>query len=138
MSGKKQTHCRKGHEFTEKSVYKGNNGRTCKICYAKRKKEWRENNLEKVRVSRSNSTRKKNGWTPEAVEKALEKQGNCCALCSKKFLTSKGKTGPQADHKHTVPPQPRGMLCANCNCGLGNFFEDPQLLTKAIEYLAKF
>jgi hypothetical protein len=30
----------------------------------------------------------------------------------------------------------RGLLCYNCNVGLGHFRDDPNLLLSAVEYLA--
>ena len=38
------------------------------------------------------------------------------------------------DHNHKTGAQ-RGLLCTNCNLGLGNFKDNPELLLRAIEYL---
>lgn len=40
------------------------------------------------------------------------------------------------DHSHSSGDV-RGVLCHGCNIGLGNFRDDPDLLRKAIRYLAK-
>jgi hypothetical protein len=48
------------------------------------------------------------------------------------------------DHDHSCCPGRkacgkciRGLLCANCNQGLGKFKDDPKLLRNAIDYLAR-
>ena len=39
------------------------------------------------------------------------------------------------DHNHGTG-EFRGFLCDSCNTGLGKFGDDPDLLARAIEYLA--
>lgn len=57
----------------------------------------------------------------------LKKESGGCNLCgSKKELV--------IDHCHTSR-KIRGVLCHNCNHGLGKFKDDVNLLKKAIEYL---
>lgn len=41
------------------------------------------------------------------------------------------------DHCHTTGVR-RGMLCQNCNFGLGLFHDSTELLSVAIEYLTKY
>jgi hypothetical protein len=61
----------------------------------------------------------------------LQKQKNRCLICKEKFASS---FSSHIDHDH-VTGRIRGILCNNCNCGLGYFRDNPQLLHAAIEYL---
>ena len=72
------------------------------------------------------------GITLEQYETILTKQENCCAVCGAHALGLKRKLA--VDHDHLTKTV-RGLLCHNCNVGLGNFKDDPLILTKAIKYL---
>lgn len=113
--------------------------------YAAKSKAWREANPEKAKQNRANyylnnkskelaySTRynrhKKTGVSQEQYLAKLNEQGSVCAIC--KQVDTKALA---ADHCHTTGLF-RGLLCNNCNRGLGHFQDDPQLLQKAMEYL---
>lgn len=58
----------------------------------------------------------------------LQKQSGCCAICRDiptKFVV---------DHDH-VSGAVRGLLCSNCNTGIGMFRESSSFLESAIAYL---
>lgn len=62
----------------------------------------------------------------------LEAQCNGCAICG---TTSTGKRKAFAvDHNHETG-KVRGLLCSNCNTGIGNLREDEGIMLRAIEYL---
>jgi len=42
------------------------------------------------------------------------------------------------NRKYYLENKPRGLLCTRCNTGLGQFLDNPLLLLRAIEYLAKY
>jgi Recombination endonuclease VII len=46
-----------------------------------------------------------------------------------------GAGGLVPDHKHSQPPEPRALLCHNCNAGLGQFKDSPEICRAAAEYL---
>lgn len=85
-------------------------------------------------------TRLKNyGLTREAWLNMVLAQDLRCAICRKKFGSSKDI---QVDHDHrccrTVPTCGRcvrAILCADCNIGMGNFSDDATVLRLAADYL---
>lgn len=78
--------------------------------------------------------RKQNGWTDELVDIHMGEQVGCCAIC----LTDLGPSlRAHADHDH-VTGQPRGLLCAPCNHGLGRFADNPDRLRAAADYLERY
>ena len=72
------------------------------------------------------------GLTLEAYEAMLRGQGGKCAICGKLPSATRALA---VDHEHSTG-RIRGLLCAACNMGLGQFQEDTTLLLKAAEYLA--
>jgi hypothetical protein len=81
--------------------------------------------------------------TPEMVKQKLETQNDCCSICRQPFTET-----PTVDHDHaccsngknrqTCGRCVRGLLCKQCNAGLGNFKDNPQTLQNAILYLAEW
>ena len=60
-------------------------------------------------------------------------QNGACAICG---TTDTGKRKSfHVDHDHDTG-MVRGLLCGNCNSGIGNLRDDIGLLKRAIEYLS--
>jgi hypothetical protein len=82
--------------------------------------------------------------TQENFEAMLKSQHSRCAICSDFFDFDEGRKSIHIDHDHNCCPGQRscgrcirGLLCANCNLGLGRFKDDEVILTRAIKYLKK-
>jgi Recombination endonuclease VII len=74
------------------------------------------------------------GLTMDQFTGMLESQKSVCAICQS---TSDRKViFPVVDHCHATG-RVRGLLCANCNHGLGKFKDSPDLLMRAVEYLIR-
>lgn len=77
---------------------------------------------------------RKYGITLEEYNKIFEKQNGCCAICRQHQSELKKKLAIDRNHN---TGEVRGLLCDNCNHGLGMFHTDNgiDLLKKAIKYL---
>ena len=74
------------------------------------------------------------GLCKEDFEMMLVEQKNKCIICGFEFTEESKSTRPHVDHCHDSG-EVRGLLCGNCNAGLGQFKDDTQKLQSAIEYL---
>lgn len=108
------------------------------------RREWYKKNKEKhiqnsIKYARANpevaarAQRKINyGLTDEVYQELLRKQNYSCAVCSRGFDEVK----PCVDHDH-ITKIVRGLLCNDCNLGLGRFKDSIDILLRAIEYLRR-
>lgn len=92
----------------------------CSACYHR---YYRQNNPQY-----KNAPGRRQSKRSALREHFLGLQEGKCAIC--------GSTGPKwhLDHDHTSG-NIRGVLCAKCNLGLGQFNDDPQLLKAAIDHV---
>ena len=127
--------CTKCHETKpEADFYKTGKGDklhgSCKICFKARvaagKDPVRKRDLGLQRMY---------GITSEDYAEMLESQGGVCGKCKrpppnhrKKFLA--------VDHCHKTG-QVRGLLCDNCNRGIGLLGDTVESLMEAVNYLQK-
>jgi hypothetical protein len=82
---------------------------------------------------RNSAFRRKYGITLADYEKLLAAQQNRCAICS--TLTPGGRGEHfHVDHDHATGVV-RGLLCHNCNLGVGSFKDQPERLEAAATYL---
>jgi len=79
------------------------------------------------------------GLTGSGYERLLKEQNGRCAICGRPdgHRSCKGKQCKLAvDHDHKAGTV-RGLLCNNCNRGLGRFKDSVKLLEAAICYLQR-
>lgn len=76
------------------------------------------------------------GLTREHYEQMRARQGGGCAICGRsRGRMFRGKPRDLAvDHDHDTGVV-RGLLCDDCNVGLGLFVDDPLILRKAAAYV---
>lgn len=116
---------------------KGKHGRQhkCKSCMTDYNKIY--NNIPKNRnriygYNKIYSLEKSYGITIQQYNQMLEEQNYKCKICGKH--QSENKTKLAVDHCHETG-MVRGLLCFNCNTGLGKFLDSPTLLENALKYL---
>jgi hypothetical protein len=81
------------------------------------------------------------GLTPESYSSMLDAQGGVCAIC-KRPEGAHHSAYLKVDHDRSCCPRHgscgqciRGLLCSNCNRGLGIFGDSPDVMRAAIAYL---
>jgi hypothetical protein len=85
---------------------------------------------EKYKVPmREYSLKRKFNLSPEEYNDLLEKQGGVCAICKQNCTRALA-----VDHNHTTG-KVRGLLCNNCNRGIGHLRDSIDLLKSATSYL---
>lgn len=82
---------------------------------------------------KKNNRLKKYNLNLEQFNDLLKNQNNKCAICGYEKKEDKNFF-PVVDHCHETN-KVRGLLCMNCNMGLGKFFDNINILEKAIKYL---
>jgi len=114
--------------------------------HRRKAREYRKNNKEIIaaqqrrwRLKDKDRTKNKSlkwdfGITVDIFNKKMEEQGGKCAICGKNSDTE--GTNLHIDHNHTTNTL-RGLLCGNCNRGIGSFMEDVNVIQSSIEYLQK-
>ncbi len=100
----------------------------------KSKRDWVKRNRDKVlkRKSEANKRYRESGKIYEYLgfQKPTRPKPETCEICEK---PASGKA-MHYDHCHASNTF-RGWLCQNCNRGLGMFFDSPDLLEKAKQYI---
>lgn len=110
-----------------------------------RVKEWQQANAERVnaatrerrrspaakRAARDGHLRRKFGITVEQYEAMLDEQGGRCAICRREPHPT---ISLHVDHDHDCGHL-RGLICFECNAGLGKFRDRADQLRAALDYL---
>jgi hypothetical protein len=146
-------------EFHNQKNSKDGKSNICKICRRKKNREYsksyrerhpkeydseywhdyRQKNKERLKEQRAPKKEefrwyhigRKYGITKGEYDKLYVDQNGCCAICGKWFDIL------VIDHDHEKN-MVRGLLCKNCNPGIGHFFDNINILEKAIKYIKKF
>lgn len=121
--------------FHKDSTSKRGHAYYCKDCANAKSRAWTAKNGHKAtyRMKKHDAYYKhKYGMSLDERIELLNSQGCKCAICRSPLEASGGNT--HTDHCHSTG-KIRGILCTNCNRGLGHFQENTTNLMAAIEYL---
>lgn len=109
--------CGNGHPLSQETVLIWQNEWRCPQCrqYTSKRSRMKQYGISEV----------------EYIE-LLESQGHQCPICERDF-ESTGEQ-PSIDHDHDTGAV-RGLLCRQCNLGIGNLRDDLALVQNAYNYL---
>ena len=93
-------------------------------------KRWQSRNTEYIYLKRIQA---QYGLTEADLAILLSRQNHVCAICGRDI--PRGKRYVDHDHKSG---KVRGLLCFNCNYGLGQFKDSADNCEKAAEYLREW
>jgi hypothetical protein len=101
-----------------------------------RQDRYRAKHPERVSARRREMTLAGHGLTPEDFEAMMIAQEGRCAICGSEDPKHwSGKFSIDHDHQTMVV---RGLLCSECNRGMGHFGDDADRLFAAANYLKRF
>ncbi len=146
---KRCTHCKEvlpQEQFHRDKTFHDNLSRRCKKCQFEMHEAWRLKNLGKAaeharkwrakypQRSKDLMIKKNYGLEAGTYDRMLALQNGKCAICE--TTRAGGKGAFHVDHDHSSG-KVRGLLCHDCNTGLGKFKDRAALLHSAVKYLAE-
>lgn len=117
-------------EYREKRKQDGN----CLWCGCLQKKSDNGNvycEFHSKKLKELQPEKYRRGLSEETLQEMFECQNHKCKICKTKAKSHKNLC---VDHCHSTD-KIRGLICSNCNSGLGFFKDNPKFLKAAIEYL---
>ncbi len=132
--------CRETKDASEFSAHSGHSTGLqprCRDCIRKYDRDRWNNNPAVRKWAKNYQLTKKYGIDLELFEFILQEQGNCCRICKRKESEVPFNNGQpwQVDHNHSTNKF-RGIICTECNLGLGKFKDNAATLISAATYLS--
>jgi len=109
---------------------------SCKFCdrdkeNVKRARMKKENPALLKQIEREEKLRSNYGMSLSAYNEMLVSQNGVCAICKNQCVSGRSLA---VDHDHNTG-NIRGLLCCNCNRGIGLLQDNPAYLQAALDYL---
>ena len=130
--------CNKSFPLTEEFFTKNPRcryglGWSCKKCRNLQILKWQNKNPERMKkTSRDSQLKRDYGISLKDYNEMFNKYKGRCAICG--IHRDKLKKNFFVDHDHKTG-EVRGLLCYQCNVGIGLLKENPFILLKSIKYL---
>lgn len=138
---KRCTVCKEEKELTEfynSKQSKDGKAYRCKVCDARARAKWQEDNKERSAYSARNRRLKfQYGIDIPEYNRMLTEQDGKCAICGKlekDNIIHKTAQFLSVDHDHNTG-KVRGLLCNQCNRGIGMLGDSVESLETAVRYL---
>ena len=134
----RRTHCMRGHAFTEENTYlSSSRGRVTRRCRQCQLDDYHNLPLDAKKEKGRILTIRNTGRNPSDYEQRLHL--GACAICGKREKSGRSLC---SDHDHACCPGERScgkctrsFLCRKCNQGLGLFFDSPERMRVAADYI---
>lgn len=118
-------------DFYKSKSYKDGLGYRCKECDGKARAKFREKHLDKEKARQKYRNIKcRYGLSKEEYDRLYERSGGACYSCGRVPANMQ----ICVDHCHETG-RVRGLLCTECNKGLGLIGDTIESVEKLLEYL---
>lgn len=107
----------------------------CKACRRAYEKQYSTTDKYKQKIRKQRWKEQNIGITYEQYVEMFVQQDGACAICNTKV--NQFNKGMCVDHCH-ITNKVRGLLCTDCNRGIGSLKDNIKLLHNAISYLEKY
>lgn len=104
------------------------------ICRTARRQHDAQRSPEQRSATNRRHALKKYGITPGDYDQLLAEQDGVCAICAQPESIEGRVLAVDHDHQSGAV---RGLLCGRCNRAIGLLLDDPELLTRAANYLTR-
>lgn len=107
----------------------------CQPCRVERNRKYRAADPVRAKtMARLSHVARTYGLTAEQYNEMHARQKGCCAICLRH--ATEVKNGLAVDHDHETG-RIRGLLCGECNAGIGMLGDDVDTVVAALAYLKK-
>jgi hypothetical protein len=100
--------------------------------YKNASQRWRARHPDRHEATKRKSAAISKGLDPEEVKEYFDNHNGLCDICG--CPPSRGNKNLCLEHDHETG-EFRGLVCSECNTGMGMFKDNLDLLEKAIDFL---